>query len=273
MPYPVTQVAAHYPKAFANHTHLVIDEVHERSLDMDSLCYFARLLLRTHRSLRLVLMSATANAAIYQEYFGVLEAPLFVGVRCYPLTVHYLETFSTAEVLPRPVKALAVKLQEELPEPPSRQLQEQQLKQQGLPPPGVLRAQLELAFQLTAALSQPGQCILVFVSGLNDMQELSLKFAGRGARYQVYALHSMIPLEDQLKALEQVPSCPPAEGGREGGRQGGRGGGGQEVGPLNLSYPKIPLQRPPSFMLPGLGALNGSVGVIMFRPPSITKSV
>ena len=56
---------------FATHSHLVIDEIHERSTDTDLLCYFARRLLDLHPHLRLVLMSATLCADLYQEYFDV----------------------------------------------------------------------------------------------------------------------------------------------------------------------------------------------------------
>lgn len=50
-------------------THVVVDEVHERSLDSDFLLALLRKLLRSNRALRVVLMSATANPELFMNYF------------------------------------------------------------------------------------------------------------------------------------------------------------------------------------------------------------
>ena len=38
----LVRLLAHHPESFDNHTHLIIDEVHERSVDGDVLCMLAR---------------------------------------------------------------------------------------------------------------------------------------------------------------------------------------------------------------------------------------
>lgn len=52
-------------------THVIVDEVHERSVDSDLLLLLLRDLLATGRApgLRLVLMSATADADAFARYF------------------------------------------------------------------------------------------------------------------------------------------------------------------------------------------------------------
>jgi ATP-dependent RNA helicase DHX57 len=52
-------------------THVVVDEVHERSADSDLLLLLLRnvLVSGTSPKLRVVLMSATAEAGLFQRYF------------------------------------------------------------------------------------------------------------------------------------------------------------------------------------------------------------
>ncbi|EED90690.1 predicted protein, partial [Thalassiosira pseudonana CCMP1335] len=69
----------------------VIDEVHERSVDTDILCYLVRRLLASRPDLRLILMSATLAANMYQQYFGSHYPPIFVGARRFPIEEIYVE--------------------------------------------------------------------------------------------------------------------------------------------------------------------------------------
>ena len=52
-------------------THVVVDEVHERSADSDLLLLLLRQLLKrpAARNLRVLLMSATADAKAFADYF------------------------------------------------------------------------------------------------------------------------------------------------------------------------------------------------------------
>lgn len=89
------KMAAFRPEYFRDHTHLIIDEVHERSLDSDLMCLLAKRLLDMYPMLRLVLMSATLHAQLYQSYFEAYNRTgvpvLYVGARRFPVSVHYLE--------------------------------------------------------------------------------------------------------------------------------------------------------------------------------------
>ena len=71
-------------------THLVIDEVHERSIDSDFLLIVLRKLMKVRPRLRIILMSATVNATRFSEYLSA--APILnVPGRTYPVAVKYLE--------------------------------------------------------------------------------------------------------------------------------------------------------------------------------------
>jgi HrpA-like RNA helicase len=51
-------------------THIIVDEVHERSVDTDFLLAVLRLVLRARRDVRVLLMSATMDAGAFARYFA-----------------------------------------------------------------------------------------------------------------------------------------------------------------------------------------------------------
>jgi ATP-dependent RNA helicase DHX29 len=71
-------------------THLVLDEVHERTIDSDFLLIVLKKLMKRRLDLKVVLMSATVDAGRFSKYLG--GAPvLTVPGRTYPVTAKYLE--------------------------------------------------------------------------------------------------------------------------------------------------------------------------------------
>ena len=71
-------------------THLVLDEVHERTIDSDFLLIILRRLMARRPSLRVILMSATVNAQRFSDYLA--GAPILnVPGRTYPVETKYLE--------------------------------------------------------------------------------------------------------------------------------------------------------------------------------------
>ncbi|RKF77229.1 putative ATP-dependent RNA helicase ucp12 [Golovinomyces cichoracearum] len=77
----------------ADITHIMIDEVHERNLDTDFLLCLLRDILSRRKDLKLILMSATLDAGIFEEYFrnfgkvGRIE----ISGRTYPIDDYYLD--------------------------------------------------------------------------------------------------------------------------------------------------------------------------------------
>ncbi|KAK5684283.1 hypothetical protein LTS10_004149 [Elasticomyces elasticus] len=71
-------------------THLIIDEVHERSIDTDFLLIMLRSLRQRRPDLRVVLMSATVNAQKFSDYLD--GAPIIdVPGRTFPVQAKFLE--------------------------------------------------------------------------------------------------------------------------------------------------------------------------------------
>ncbi|KAH8891383.1 P-loop containing nucleoside triphosphate hydrolase protein [Thozetella sp. PMI_491] len=82
--------------SLANVSHVVIDEVHERSLDTDFLLSILRDVLYRRKDLKLILMSATLDAATFKDYFVADRKDVTVGLveiagRTYPVQDFYLD--------------------------------------------------------------------------------------------------------------------------------------------------------------------------------------
>lgn len=79
--------------SLADVSHVVVDEVHERSLDTDFLLALLRDVLRKRKDLKVILMSATLDAEVFANYFG---GPKLVGLieiqgRTYPVEDYYID--------------------------------------------------------------------------------------------------------------------------------------------------------------------------------------
>ncbi|CAK7562769.1 MAG: Putative ATP-dependent RNA helicase ucp12 [Sporothrix epigloea] len=80
--------------SLADVSHVVIDEVHERSLDTDFLLCILRDVLRSRRDLKLVLMSATLDASTFKDYFareGLSVGSVDIAGRTFPVDDMYLD--------------------------------------------------------------------------------------------------------------------------------------------------------------------------------------
>lgn len=79
--------------ALADVSHIVVDEVHERSLDTDFLLVLLRQVLRTRKDLKVILMSATLDAEIFEAYFKDVGPVGRVEIqgRTHPVTDFYLD--------------------------------------------------------------------------------------------------------------------------------------------------------------------------------------
>ena len=109
----LVRLLANHPEKFNDCTHLVIDEVHERSVDTDILCLLCRRLLQSNQTIRLVLMSATLATKMYCDYFNVDNDPIFIGVRTFPITEYFIEDLSQFGLPSQETKA-ALAIQKEI---------------------------------------------------------------------------------------------------------------------------------------------------------------
>lgn len=70
-------------------SHVILDEAHERTIDIDLLMFLLKRALDLNPDLKLVIMSATINSHIFQAYF---DCPTFkVPGKLYPVEINFLD--------------------------------------------------------------------------------------------------------------------------------------------------------------------------------------
>ncbi|CAM9128667.1 unnamed protein product, partial [Ectocarpus fasciculatus] len=198
----LVRLLAYRPDHFKSHTHLIIDEVHERSVDGDVLCYLARRLLNSHPTLKLVLMSATMHISLYQDYFASVPSdPIYygdlqclsVGARRFPIDIWYTDTMCENGNIPKIMRSMCTGVSK----------LSDSVKSDSFPDPNLGKKQHGLAYNIVREVVEPGTGVLIFVSGIFDITEISELFA-EDEKYVVVPIHSDIPFEDQELAFKPV---------------------------------------------------------------------
>jgi HrpA-like RNA helicase len=191
----LVRLLANHPERFDDCTHLVIDEVHERSVDTDILCLLCRRLLEKNEHIRLVLMSATLATKMYREYFKVSCDPIHVGVRRFPITEFYLDDLKQLG-LPKQELADAAAIEKEI----------EKKRCTSAPTSSELSKRFQLTARLAVIVGQPGASVLIFVPGMAEIVSITEhieSFHKSGIRYTCFPIHSDIPFEEQMGAFDE----------------------------------------------------------------------
>lgn len=205
-------------------THLVLDEVHERSIDSDFLLIVLKKLLLRRKDLKVVLMSATVDAEKFSSYLG--NAPvLTVPGRTFPVQVAYLEDAVelTGYTLDSRHQEKVVELDDDLEAEADKSSKPDLIKTlKGYSPRtrttlgnmDEYRIDFDLTVQLISRIATDpnyapySKAILVFLPGIAEIRTLNDMLLGDRSfaeQWLIYPLHSTIATEDQEAAFLVPP--------------------------------------------------------------------
>lgn len=204
-------------------THLVLDEVHERSIDSDFLLIVLKKLLLRRKDLKVVLMSATVDAERFSNYLA--GAPVLnVPGRTFPVRVAYLE--DAVELTGYSIDQKGPKLVDEdddLESEIEASSKPELLKTLGQYSPRTrntlsqldeYRIEFDLIVQLISRIATDpnlvpfSKAILVFLPGIAEIRTINDMLLGDkqfSTDWLVYPMHSTIASEEQEAAFLVPP--------------------------------------------------------------------
>ncbi|XP_050079301.1 probable ATP-dependent RNA helicase spindle-E [Anopheles maculipalpis] len=192
-------------KNISSYTHIILDEVHEREVDMDFLLIIVRRLLTQSRHTKIILMSATIESSAFAQYFkipgpnGLFAPQLAVGNHSqHDVTVFYLENLERLRI--------DFSIKYEQPEVHEKMY--------------FVAAKVAIVCDRyideceTASSIEYKPSIIMFLPGINEierMAEVLHNFVGDNnpnslqTKFTILKLHSMLPSEEQALVFRPPP--------------------------------------------------------------------
>ncbi|CAL7947300.1 unnamed protein product [Xylocopa violacea] len=217
--------------ALKEFSHIILDEIHERSTESDFILALLKLIIPKRPDLKVLLMSATLNSERFSQYYGgcpMIHIPGFT----YPVEEFYLEdilmftgfTFPAAPAIPQDYRKHTNKFKQvrqkrdefhDVIDPYARQLiaekkyPKQIIDQLRNPYSEMMSMELiEELIRYICRTKEPG-AILVFLPGMMDIIKLNRMMLESGqypqSQYIIYPLHSRMPTVDQKLIFSEPP--------------------------------------------------------------------
>jgi ATP-dependent RNA helicase TDRD9 len=212
------QKLVYHPLQIRQYTHLILDEVHERTADADFVMLLVRKLVMELSPLtKIILMSATLQGKLFVNYFREMfdkekvPDPIFVGLKRFEVKEYFLDQIK--DVLDDSTQSNHQLAAKSYLESLCGLKVFSQLIESFNPSvkPSITLTSQEVCSELIIHYSVLGQSILVFLPGLSDIMDyydiLSdvLKRRKIDHLYKLFVLHSQVPIEEQHLILKSPP--------------------------------------------------------------------
>ncbi|EGC29050.1 hypothetical protein DICPUDRAFT_159415 [Dictyostelium purpureum] len=210
--------------SIANVSHIIIDEVHERSTDNDFLLIILREIISKRKDLKIILMSATLNANQISNYFKCNQDSIFsIPGFTYPVKNIYIDeilsnlskynpnykdtistttttTTTTTTAIADPNQELELKLNQNKINFDQKRINYDIVE--------------SLILYLVSTVVKKNKSILVFLPGLGDILELCSRLSKPANSFTEFIcnkiwcvpLHSSLSPQDQQKVFESAPN-------------------------------------------------------------------
>lgn len=190
--------------SLADVSHVVIDEVHERSLDTDFLLSIIRDVLTKRKGLKLILMSATLDSATFGDYFkadGLRVGFVEISGRTFPVQDFYLDDI---------IHHTGFTIQDYGDRGSDRNLDDKQRVSKVIQNLGMrinYSLLVETAKAIDAELSQTQKSggILIFLPGVAEINQTCRHLNSVSSLY-VLPLHASLETKEQRKVFAAAPS-------------------------------------------------------------------
>ncbi|TFV55813.1 ATP-dependent RNA helicase HrpA [Mycobacterium sp. PS03-16] len=163
---------------------LILDEAHERSLNIDFLLGYLRELLPRRPDLKVIVTSATIEPERFAEHFGTVGAPapiVEVSGRTYPVEIRY-----------RPLEVPVLADDQDDPDDPDHEIVRVEMRDQT---DAIVDAVRELE-------AEPPGDVLVFLSGEREIRDTAEVLRGELSNTEVLPLYARLPTADQQRVFQ-----------------------------------------------------------------------
>ncbi|RKF59976.1 putative ATP-dependent RNA helicase ucp12 [Erysiphe neolycopersici] len=191
--------------SIADISHIIIDEVHERSLDTDFLLVLLRDVMMKRKDLKVILMSATLDAGIFEDYFQNLGKVGRVEIRgrTYPVEDYYLDDIIRLMRLDNGTEMVNR-------EEKGNELTETEINVGGIISDLPMRINYDLIIELVKEIDaellslKQNFGILIFMPGVSEINK-ALDYLRRIPNLHALPLHASLQSTEQRKVFPHAP--------------------------------------------------------------------